>query len=365
MQNTIRTIEVALGERSYPIIIGYNHLAQCAAALKEYTSEDTVMLISDSAVHDLYGPGLIGILERMGYRPISYIVSPGEESKSWEQAGLILERMLAQNLGRRTPVLALGGGVVGDLAGFVASLYRRGVPFIQIPTTLLAQVDSSVGGKVAVNHPLGKNMLGSFYQPVAVWADLSALDSLPEKEWLAGLAEVIKYAVIKDETFLRFLEDHSQEILMRNHQIIPEIIQRCCQIKAEIVSLDERDEGLRNILNFGHTIGHALESATYYKQYRHGDAVAIGMIGALELACYLGDLDRDSADRVKRLILSWGLPVSFPAHLLEDILELLIHDKKVAGRELTFVLPTALGQVMLKKGISREIVRKAMLEIVV
>lgn len=363
MTNTTRTIEVALGERSYPIIMGYDHLAQCVAGLKDYTTEDRVMLICDSRVHELYGGKLAELLERAGYVSLSYIISPGEESKSWEQGGLILEKMLGENLGRKTPVLALGGGVVGDLSGFVAALYRRGVPFIQIPTTLLAQVDSSVGGKVAVNHAMGKNMLGTFYQPVAVWADMSTLDTLPEEEWLAGLAEVIKYALIRDEAFLTFLEEHTQEILRRDRLVIPDIIQRCCQIKAEIVTLDERDEDLRNTLNFGHTIGHALESATYYKQYRHGEAVAIGMMGALELAYYLGSIDRDSVERVRRLLLAWGLPLSYPGHLLEDVLELLIHDKKVSGQELTFVLPVALGQVVLKKAVPREIVRKAMQEI--
>lgn len=355
-QNTrqIRTVWVELEKRRYPITIGYNILPQCIAGMKDITSEKEVFLISDENVYERYGSFIEKIFLEQGYQVLPYVILPGEGSKSWEQAGLILEKMLENKLGRKVPVIALGGGVVGDLSGFVAALYRRGVPFVQIPTTLLAQVDSSVGGKVAVNHPLGKNMLGSFYQPQAVWADLAVLDSLPQEEWRAGLAEVLKYALIQDGEFFNLLEKHAAEILAKSPHIVPEIIERCCQIKAEIVSRDEKDEGLRNTLNLGHTFGHALESATGYKKYRHGEAVAIGIVGAMYLAQELGFINEELILKVKKVIMSWGLPISFPEELLDCVLAHLQHDKKVTQNKLVFVLPIALGQVTMQKDLPRE-----------
>lgn len=363
MKEEISQVRVALAERSYDIAIGYETLPSCLTQLQAFSGADKVMIISDGNVYSLYGDKLEEMLQVAGYEPVHFVVSPGEDSKSWEQAGRILEDMLHKNLERKTPVLALGGGVVGDLAGFVAALYRRGAPLIQIPTTLLAQVDSSVGGKVAVNHPRGKNMFGTFYQPVAVWADLTTLDTLTAEEWHAGLAEVVKYAVIRDPEFLQFLEEHAVEILAKDRRYVPKVIERCCQIKADIVSADERDEGLRNILNFGHTFGHALESATLYKQYRHGEAVSIGMVAVMELAIQLNLLMVPERDRVVRLLQTWNLPIHFPSHLVDDVLDNLNYDKKVSGSKVTFILPVALGQVIMQSGISPELLRAVLLKI--
>lgn len=360
MNESERTVRVELGERSYSILIGYGIIERCIFELRETCLEKDIFLISDSNVFGLYGEKVIHLLGDNGFRVFQYILPAGEKAKSWDQAGKILTKMLEANLSRQACVLALGGGVVGDIAGFTAALYRRGIRFLQIPTTLLAQVDSSVGGKVAVNHTLGKNMIGTFYQPQTVWADLNTLDTLPLSEWKAGLAEVIKYGLIWDREFFEYLENNAEKVLQRSTEVIPAIIERCCQIKAEVVSRDERDEGLRNILNFGHTIGHALESATQYKTYRHGEAVAIGMIGAFRIAQDLGMADEAEAERLRRLLAKWGLPHTFSGSIFETAVNNLIHDKKVSHQQLVFILPQKLGKAAIKKGISPEQAARAM-----
>jgi 3-dehydroquinate synthase len=361
VNNSLRSVKVDLGERSYSILIGYGILPRCVAGLGRFPLEKEAFVISDDIVYGLHGAGLEKLLAGAGCRTHNFIMPAGEEAKSWPQAGAVLQRMLEENLGRKAFVVAVGGGVVGDLAGFAAALYRRGIPLFQVPTTLLAQVDSSVGGKVAVNHALGKNMIGTFYQPLEVWADLSALETLPLREWRAGLAEVAKYAVIWDGELYRFLEDHAREILDRDPRVVPEVIERCCRIKAEVVSRDEREEGLRSILNFGHTIGHALESATQYKKYRHGEAVAVGMVGACLLAQAMGVLPGEEAVmRVKRLLREWGLPVALPDELLEPAASHLVYDKKIVGKEAVFVLPRSIGQVTVEKGVPWELVRQSL-----
>ncbi len=362
MGNIRGRVQVELAERSYQITIGYDIWSGCVKQLRSLAGGSKAYIISDENVYGLYGHKLEIILAEAGFAAERFVVLPGENSKSWEQAGQILEEMLTKNLERKTAVLALGGGVVGDLAGFVAALYRRGTPFIQIPTTLLAQVDSSVGGKVAVNHPRGKNMFGTFYQPAAVWADLATLDTLSPQEWAAGLAEVAKYAVIKSRELFQLLEDRAREILARDRRYLPQVIEECCRIKAEIVRLDERDEGLRNILNFGHTFGHALESATRYRKYRHGEAVAVGMAAVMELAVQLGLCSMEERDRVVRLLESWQLPVYLPSNLVEDVLLNLHYDKKVADNLVTFILPLAIGQVRMQSGIPVEELRRALLK---
>lgn len=363
MEEKCRQIKVNLGERSYTIFLGYNILAQCVASLREFSPEKEVFIVSDAHVYGHYGKLLEGILRQEGYETATYQIAPGEGSKSWNNAEKILNFMLEKNFSRRVPLLALGGGVVGDLAGFVAALYRRGVPLIQIPTTLLAQVDSSVGGKVAVNHPRGKNMLGTFYQPRAVWADLTTLTTLDLSEWRAGLAEVLKYALLWDEDFFVFLRENAGEILARKPAVLPEMIQRCLQIKAEIVQQDERDEGLRNILNLGHTFGHALEKATNFKKYRHGDAVAIGLLAAFKLAKALRMIGETEVQEVEKLLVRWGQSVQFPAFLLNDVLDFLQFDKKVENGEVHFILPVALGRVEVKRDISRDIVQAVLQEL--
>lgn len=360
MRESERTVRVELGERSYSILIGYKIIERCISKLRETCPEKDIFLISDSNVFGIYGAKVIHLLEYNGFRIFQYIMPAGEEAKSWDQAGNILTKMLEANLSRYSCVLALGGGVVGDIAGFTAALYRRGIRFIQIPTTLLAQVDSSVGGKVAVNHALGKNMIGTFYQPQKVWADLDTLQTLPVSEWKAGLAEVVKYGLIWDLDFFEYIENNAEKVLQRSSEVIPFIIERCCQIKAEVVSQDERDEGLRNILNFGHTIGHALESATQYKTYRHGEAVAVGMMGAFRIAQEMGMADEKDAERFKRLLIKLELPFTFPGSIFETTVKNLIHDKKVSEQQLVFILPQKLGKVSIKKGILPEQAARAM-----
>lgn len=354
MNADVRCINVNLDKRGYKIMLGSGILPQCVSGLEELRLEKDIFIVSDNNVFPLYGNYLEELLAKAGYRPTGFIVPAGEKAKSWKQAGAVLGKMLEENMGRRSAVIALGGGVVGDLAGFAAALYRRGAPLIQVPTTLLAQVDSSIGGKTAVNHPLGKNMIGTFYQPAAVWADLSTLVSLPQDEWAAGLAEVLKYAIIRDYDMFGLLEEQSGRVLARNPGVMAGVIERCCRIKASIVGLDEKDEGLRNILNFGHTIGHALESATRFKRYKHGEAVAVGMAGALELAVEMGLLDSGSCARVQKLLRLWGLPVAFPSSLLQAVHRNLYYDKKVADKQLVFILPVTLGEAVIRNGIPED-----------
>lgn len=361
----ISRIEVKLAERSYAILLGEQILPACVAGLKEFTPEKEVFVVSDRQVYSHYGEYLLTLLRKEGYQPFTYILEPGESSKTWQNAAKILDRMLVKNLSRQVPLLALGGGVVGDLAGFVAALYRRGVPLLQIPTTLLAQVDSSVGGKVAVNHPRGKNMLGTFYQPRAVWADLHTLETLDQREWRAGLAEVLKYGLLWDEEFFLYLEKHAAEILRRNNAaVLSFMIEQCVRIKAEIVRRDERDEGLRNILNLGHTVGHALEKATRFQQYRHGEAVAIGLRAAGKIAVEMGLFSSSKLIRVEKLMQSWELPISVPASVIQDILDFIKLDKKVTQKEVHFILPVELGKVTVKRGITEELIEMVLQQMV-
>lgn len=360
MGEPIRRVRVELKERSYTILIGDNILGQCIKNLRDFPVEEEVFVVTDSNVDKIYGEKIMGHLRGAGFCPYKFVVPAGEEAKSWDQAEQILRVMLERNLSRRTCLLALGGGVVGDLAGFTAALYRRGVPLFQVPTTLLAQVDSSIGGKVAVNHPLGKNMVGTFYQPRQVWADLFTLRTLPRAEWQAGLAEVAKYGVIGSRDFFEFLEDNAGKILERNQAVLQDMVEKCCRTKAAVVMRDERDEGLRNILNFGHTIGHALESATHYKKYRHGEAVSIGMVGACLLSAHIGLAGEELAERLKALLVKWGLPVSYPECLFEAAAGHLRYDKKAVAQKLTFVLPRRLGEVETVQGLAEETVREVM-----
>lgn len=358
----LRQVTVNLGTRSYNISLGYNILGGCIPELKKITSARKVLIISDKNVYGFYGSYLQGLLKDAGYEIACDIIKPGEDSKSWDQAGRILEHMLNMKMNRGCPVLALGGGVVGDLSGFVAGLYMRGVPLIQIPTSLLALVDSSIGGKVAVNHPLGKNLYGIFYQPAAVWSDLATLKTIPKGEWQSGLAEIVKYGVIWDEEFFCYLEKNSTSLMQGDRDTVLYVVEHCCRIKAQIVNQDERDEGMRNILNFGHTIGHALESATMYAVYRHGEAVAIGMAGAMILARNLKLITENTLLRVLNILTEWGLPVTFPANLTDKVVDNLYYDKK-ASDGLLFILPEAIGRVRLEKGFSQKDIRKALQEI--
>jgi 3-dehydroquinate synthase len=336
-------LTVELGERSYQIVIGFANLDQLGADLQPLNLARRICLITNTTVGKLYGGRVKSVLADSGFTVSYFEVPDGEEYKTLQSAAAIFDHLVDAGMERGSAVVALGGGVVGDLVGFAAATYMRGVPLIQVPTTLLAQVDSSVGGKVAVNHPRGKNLIGCFYQPRLVFADLQMLKTLPEREIRAGMAEVIKYGAIWDWTFFAFLEQRLDRILGLEPDALMETVQRSCAIKAEVVSGDEREQGLRLILNFGHTIGHALESLTNYQVYRHGEAIAAGMVAAATLAVARGMQEADR-ERLVALLRRTGLPVSFP-YPPQDLLELMSHDKKVCGGRPRFVLPLKIGEV--------------------
>lgn len=341
-------IRVEFGERSYGIFIGADMLREIGERVKGL-NPSRVAVISNPTVYGLYGGMVSDSLKKAGLDAPVILIPDGEEYKEFLWAYYIYGELLKQRLDRASALIALGGGVIGDITGFVASTYMRGISFVQVPTTLLAQVDSSVGGKTGVNHPLGKNMIGTFYQPKLVWADASTLKTLLKREFLSGIAEVIKYGVILDEAFFRFLEDNREKVLNLDRHALEHIIKRSCEIKAEVVSRDEREGGLRAILNYGHTIGHALETVTGYTTYLHGEAVAIGMYREARLSSLLGIMDAKEAERVRSLITAYGLPSEMPSDVnAEGILSSMRLDKKAVAGELKFILPEKIGSVRIK-----------------
>lgn len=344
----MEAIRVELGERSYEICIGPGILPRLGERLRGFHFSH-VALVSNPTVYALYGNSLLDSLEKAGIDAAVVTIPDGEEYKELLWAYNIYGELLKHRLDRSSALIALGGGVIGDITGFVASTYMRGISLVQVPTTLLAQVDSSVGGKTGVNHPEGKNMIGTFHQPRLVWADVDTLRTLPRREFLAGMAEVIKYGVIWDETFFEFLEKNREKILGLNGGAMQFIIRRSCEIKAEVVSRDEREGGLRAILNYGHTIGHALETATGYTAHLHGEAVAMGMYCEALLSSLLGLMERKEAERVGSLIDAYGLPSKMPSGVDEQkIISSMQLDKKAVAGELKFVLPEKIGSVVVK-----------------
>lgn len=355
----MRQVDVALGSRGYPVYIGSGLLAQTGSYLRERGFSGRLVVITDTAVNKLYGTVLGRALEADGFQVSTLEVPPGEEQKSLESAGRLYRELTAVNAERTTPVLALGGGVVGDLAGFVAATYQRGVPLVQLPTTLLAQVDSSVGGKVAVDHGQLKNMIGAFYQPAMVIADTGTLQSLPDEELKNGLAEVIKSAAIRDSAFFSFLEENMKKINSFDADALEEIVYRSVSIKAEVVAEDELDMGLRNILNYGHTIGHAVESAADFK-IKHGQAVAIGMVAAAGIATRLGMLNEGEAKRLQELLRRAGLPIEVPNLEVEKVMQSMQHDKKVRAGKVKFVLLESLGRAAVVDDVNPSIVKEVL-----
>ncbi len=342
-------IRVELGDRSYDIHIGPDILLDLAGRLKDIRFS-SIALISNPTVFGIYGRDLLNALNKSGLDVSAILIPDGEEYKDLFWAYYIYGELLKRKLDRASAVIALGGGVIGDISGFVASTYMRGISFIQVPTTLLAQVDSSVGGKTGVNHPLGKNMIGAFYQPRLVWTDVNTLRTLPRREFLAGMAEVIKYGVIWDEGLFRFLEDNRERILNLEKDALARVIKRSCEIKAEVVSKDEREGGLRAILNYGHTVGHAVETATGYTAFLHGEAVAIGMHAAAKLASSLGIMEKKDVARIRSLIDSYELPAIVPPDLDRgSLLSLMRIDKKAVAGEMKFVLPERIGSVKVQR----------------
>jgi 3-dehydroquinate synthase len=336
-------LRVELGERSYDICIGENWLPQLGELLHLFPKTSQAIMITDENVCRLWSRQVLQVLEAAGFQVEMAVIPGGEGCKNLATAAQLYEQMVTAGLDRKSTVLALGGGIVGDIAGFVAATYMRGITYIQIPTTLLAQVDSSVGGKTGINLPQGKNLVGAFYQPDLVFIDAIFLTTLPEREFLTGLAEVIKYGIIWDRDFFDYLEDHRSRILDRDSECQQHIISRCCAIKAEIVAQDETESGLRALLNLGHTYGHAFEALTNY-EFTHGEAVAIGMICATRLAHDLGLLPAPDMERIANLIQSYGLPIKYGDLDPRDIIVQMHKDKKNVGGKMQLVLPIALGK---------------------
>ena len=339
----MRTLTVELGERSYPIHIGPGLIAN-ADLIVSRLPQKRVAVVTNDTVAPLYLNAFVDALERAGTSALPIVVPDGETHKDWRTLNTILDTLLEHRFERRTAVIALGGGVVGDLAGFAAAVYQRGVPFVQIPTTLLAQVDSAVGGKTAINHPLGKNMIGAFYQPRVVLADTDTLTTLPPRELAAGLAEVIKYGVIRDPAFFDWLETNVERLVARDPAALTHAIEQSCRNKAEVVGADEREEGgARALLNFGHTFGHAIEAGTGYGTWLHGEAVAAGMVLAARLSQRLGLIEAADVSRVRTLLERAGLPVDAPDLGVERYAALMGHDKKVEAGRVKFILIDSIG----------------------
>lgn len=343
MSNLLRELSVNLGERSYPIFIGQGLLGNFD--LSRFVAGSQVMIVTNETVAPLY---LESALACFPGKQIDTVVLPdGEGYKDWQTLNRIFDGLLERRHTRKTTLVALGGGVVGDMAGFAAACYQRGVPFIQIPTTLLSQVDSSVGGKTGINHPLGKNMIGAFHQPQAVLIDTRSLQTLPPREVSAGIAEVIKYGLIRDLGFLAWLEERVGDLVALNPDALAEAIYRSCVCKAEVVALDEREGGLRAILNLGHTFGHAIETFAGYGSWLHGEAVGTGMIMAAELSALEGMISQADCQRITRLILDAGLPGKPPTGMTaDDFMNLMAVDKKNIDGQLRLVLLRALGDAV-------------------
>lgn len=339
----MHTLTVALGDRSYPIHVGPGLLAK-PELITERLPQDKVAIVTNATLAPLYLASLSRTLEARGVGVVSVVLPDGESYKTWETLNRILDALIDNRCERKTTLLALGGGVIGDLAGFAAAVYQRGVPYIQIPTTLLAQVDSAVGGKTAINHPHGKNMIGAFYQPLAVIADTDTLATLPERELAAGVAEVIKYGLIRDAAFFGWLEDNVERLMARQPEALAHAIECSCRIKADIVALDEREDGLRALLNYGHTFGHAIEAGLNFGVWLHGEAVAAGMVIGASLSQRMGLIARHDLARIIDLLKRARLPVVAPDFGVDRYLELMGHDKKVESGRIRFVLLKRIGE---------------------
>ncbi|HBI15994.1 MAG TPA: 3-dehydroquinate synthase [Desulfobulbaceae bacterium] len=349
-----KTVQVGLGARSYPILIKKGLIGLVGRDLKRRNIAKRYGVISDDHVASLYGDTLLKSLAEGGLAAEMMTFPRGEENKNLQTIARLASSLAAANFDRKDGLIALGGGVTGDITGFLASIYMRGIPFVQVPTTLLAQVDSSVGGKTGVDIPEGKNLVGTFHQPRAVYIDTHVLHTLPRQELLGGLAEVIKYGVIADPVFFAFLEKEREGILRLDEAVMPGLIARCCEIKAWVVEQDEREADLRRILNFGHTIGHAIEAASDFTLI-HGLAIAMGMAAVAELAVRTGLLPKHDAARLRDLLRDFGMPTAIPAHLdRRRIKGYLQTDKKTVGGRVFFVLPTAIGKVVISDQLAEE-----------
>jgi len=355
-------VRVELGERSYEILIDRDILQSIGERLLRFSTGPKVGIITNPIVNEYYTEKVYNSLKKEGFDPQIIIIPDGEIYKEYFWAYHIITRLLELGFDRKSCIFALGGGVIGDIAGFIASIYMRGISYIQIPTTLLAQVDSSVGGKTAVNHPAGKNMIGTFWQPSLVWIDVNTLDTLPKREFISGIAEVIKYSIIWDKEFFSFLRLNREKILKRDKDILIAMIKRSCEIKAEIVSKDERESFLRAILNYGHTIGHAIENITGYSRYLHGEAISIGMVYEAKLSELLGLINNSTYMEIKNIMKDFGLPtelpsISEPSAMIKTIL---LDKKNVSGR-IRMVIPEDIGRMKLNYEVKEDDLKKVLI----
>lgn len=353
-------ITVDLGERSYPIFIGEGTLDRLSNVLAGLKVRGTAAVVTDSNVAPLYGDRVVERVREAGLRTALCVMPAGEEHKRLERIEELTGQFLEAGVDRAGGVIALGGGVVGDVAGFAAAVFMRGIPFVQIPTTIVAQVDSSVGGKTGVNHPRGKNIIGSFHQPSAVVIDLTLLRSLPDRELRAGLAEVIKHGIIADEDLFRYMEERVDAVRAGDPAALEVPVRRSCEIKAAVVAADEREHGVRANLNYGHTFGHGIEAAGDYRTFLHGEAIALGMHAAGILALELGLVDSAFVARQKACIEAYGLPTAWPEIPIDATLEAMKHDKKARAGTLKFVVADRLGRVVHRTDVTEDQARRAL-----
>jgi len=359
----MKQLQVQLGERSYPIYIGQQLLSN-GSLLTQHIASGKVLIVTNTTVAELYLKQVTSSLVGEGKLVENVILPDGEQFKNLETLNLIFSALLEGKHGRDTCIIALGGGVVGDMAGFAAACYQRGVDFVQIPTTLLSQVDSSVGGKTAVNHPLGKNMIGAFYQPQAVFIDIDCLGTLAANEFAAGMAEVIKYGIIWDQSFFEWLDANHQSITSLDANALMTMIARCCEVKADVVAQDERENGVRALLNLGHTFGHAIESEQGYGNWLHGEAVAAGTVIAAKTAQRLGLIDNTQVSAISDMFVKYSLPINKPeAMSFAAFMHHMAVDKKVLAGQLRFVLPTDIGQAKLVSNIDESVLKAAITSI--
>jgi len=351
----MKTVWVNLSDRSYPIYL-HNDWNELFLEASGDLNADKALIVTDENVCSLYCSTVEEHLRSLGIQTACAVVPPGEASKSLAEAEKLYTAALKANLERGSAIIALGGGVIGDLAGFVASTYMRGIAFIQIPTTLLAQVDSSIGGKTAVNHPMAKNIIGSFYQPRCVIMNATTLETLPIRQISNGMAEVIKHGIIRDEDFLDWLEDNTDKLKEQDLTFLLEAVYRSCEIKADVVSRDEKEQGLRAILNFGHTIGHAIEAAAGYGTYTHGEAVSMGMVAEALIARLMGLIPMDYVYRICKILSSAGLPIAVPDIDNSSLMKWMQYDKKNSGGKIGFVLPVSPGHVKVYRNIDERII---------
>ncbi|OTG84929.1 3-dehydroquinate synthase [Acinetobacter sp. ANC 4648] len=356
----MQTLHVELGDRRYPIFIG-SHLNP-QQLLEPYIHGQQVMIVTNTTVQPLYLDHYVAAIEQLGKKVAVCVLPDGEQYKNITHLTLIFDALLEAGYNRDCTVLALGGGVIGDMAGFASACFQRGVYFIQVPTTLLSQVDSSVGGKTGINHPLGKNMIGAFQQPQVVLADMAQLKTLPARELSAGLAEVIKYALLADVDFLVWLEAHMDNLVAGDSELLAEAVYRSCAHKARIVANDEKEQGERALLNLGHTFGHAIESYMGYGVWLHGEAVATGMVMAADLSQRMGWISTADLERTKKIIQRANLPVACPEIPLAEFLAYMSHDKKVLNGQLRLVLLKQLGQAIITKDFDVELMKQTILE---